>query len=63
MHHIRPGSPLGRRCPCGALPESGMKRCRKCRARSRWVRRKASRSPSIQRARRYGHLRRPVSRP
>jgi hypothetical protein len=25
-----------RRCPCGALLERGMRRCRKCRARSRW---------------------------
>jgi hypothetical protein len=29
------------RCPCGALLEDGMKRCRKCRARSRWYRHKA----------------------
>jgi hypothetical protein len=23
-------------CPCGALVDPGKKRCRKCRARSRW---------------------------
>jgi hypothetical protein len=23
-------------CPCGAVVERGMRRCRKCRARSRW---------------------------
>jgi hypothetical protein len=29
-----------RRCSCGASLENGMKRCRKCRARSRYRRRK-----------------------
>ena len=29
------------RCPCGALIEQGAKRCRKCRARTRWYRRKS----------------------
>jgi len=44
MPAIHSGSPWRRRrCPCGALPENGMRRCRKCRARSRWYRRKALR--------------------
>lgn len=30
-----------RRCPCGALTEPPAKRCHKCRARSRWYRRKS----------------------
>jgi hypothetical protein len=30
-----------RRCLCGALPDPGTGRCRKCRARARWHRRKA----------------------
>lgn len=34
-----------RRCRCGALTEPGRGLCRKCRARARWHRRKASRSP------------------
>ena len=33
-----------RRCECGALLERGMRRCRKCRARSRWRRRKSRRT-------------------
>jgi hypothetical protein len=33
-----------RRCQCGALLEYGMKQCRKCRARSRWRRRKSRRA-------------------
>jgi hypothetical protein len=32
-----------RHCPCGALLEKGTKRCRKCRARSRWYRRRSGR--------------------
>jgi len=32
-----------RHCPCGALLEYGMTRCRKCRARSRWYRHKSRR--------------------
>jgi hypothetical protein len=35
------------RCPCGALLDHGMKRCRKCRARSRWYRHKACRRQSF----------------
>jgi hypothetical protein len=31
----------GRKCPCGALIEHSDKRCRKCRARARWRRRKS----------------------
>jgi hypothetical protein len=31
----------GRKCPCGALVEHGNKRCRKCRSRARWRRRKS----------------------
>jgi hypothetical protein len=41
MRTIKLDSPE-RRCPCGALRESGMKRCRKCRSRSRWRRRKST---------------------
>jgi hypothetical protein len=41
MRTIKLDSPE-RHCPCGALRESGMKRCRKCRARSRWRRRKST---------------------
>jgi|HubBroStandDraft_1064217.scaffolds.fasta_scaffold70759_2 hypothetical protein len=37
---------LGDCCPCGAAVEHGMNRCRKCRARSRYRRRKAKRKPS-----------------
>ena len=33
-----------RHCQCGALLEPGMRRCRKCRARSRWHRHKARRA-------------------
>lgn len=42
MRYIKLDSPE-RRCPCGALREIGMKRCRKCRSRSRWRRRKSTR--------------------
>jgi hypothetical protein len=41
------------RCPCGVLLEDGMKRCRKCRARSRWYRHKARRRRPLN-ARRRG---------
>jgi hypothetical protein len=40
LEHCLPNSPC---CPCGALLDHGKKRCRKCRARSRWRRRKAYR--------------------
>ena len=30
------------RCSCGALLESNARRCRKCRNRARWLRRKSS---------------------
>jgi hypothetical protein len=33
-----------RHCQCGALLESGMRRCRKCRARSRWYHHKSCRA-------------------
>jgi hypothetical protein len=46
MQLIRKFLPDDRRCPCGALLEHGMRRCRKCRARSRWRRRKAYRPQS-----------------
>lgn len=36
-----PPSLFGRSCPCGARIEPGNKRCRKCRARARWYRRKS----------------------
>jgi hypothetical protein len=36
----RPLGILGPRCACGAATEPG-KRCLKCRARARWMRRKA----------------------
>jgi hypothetical protein len=32
----------GRHCECGALAEDGSARCRKCRSRSRWLRRRAA---------------------
>ncbi|GII01773.1 hypothetical protein [Planobispora takensis] len=38
---MRAITPHGRRCPCGALTDPGTDRCRKCRARARWHRRKA----------------------
>lgn len=38
--HIPTGLP-GRTCPCGAITEQAGRRCRKCRARSRWYRRKS----------------------
>jgi hypothetical protein len=31
----------GQRCPCGAAAETRRSFCRKCRARARWMRRKA----------------------
>ncbi|MQY08059.1 hypothetical protein ACRB68_61650 [Actinomadura sp. RB68] len=35
-------------CPCGARVEAGSARCRKCRARARWRRRRAgSRFPDL----------------
>jgi hypothetical protein len=43
--HLAPSK--GRSCPCGALLEHGMRRCRKCRARSRWRRRKAGKPRSV----------------
>ena len=46
---------LGDCCPCGASLEQGMKRCRKCRARSRYRRRRAHRRrPASARNRRAG---------
>jgi hypothetical protein len=29
----------GHRCPCGARVDPGNRKCRKCRARARWLRR------------------------
>jgi hypothetical protein len=53
-----------RHCQCGALVEPGMRRCRKCRARSRWYRHKAHRArPGIQRRRRAGTPPRTVKHP
>ena len=47
MRPIKLDSPE-RCCLCGALRESGMKRCHKCRARSRWRRRKSiHKSPQL----------------
>lgn len=43
-----------RRCPCGALLEDGARRCRKCRARSRWRRHKSRRRPPVPSRRRPG---------
>lgn len=37
----RPLGLTGRRCGCGARVEPGTPSCGKCRARARWVRRKA----------------------
>lgn len=39
--HRRPLRVTGRRCTCGALVEHDRPACPKCRARARWVRRKA----------------------
>jgi hypothetical protein len=39
--------PENRCCPCGALLDHGKRRCRKCRARSRWRRRKAYRARPV----------------
>jgi hypothetical protein len=36
-----PSSLFGRSCPCGNQIEHGNARCRKCRNRSRWRRRKS----------------------
>ena len=33
----------GRQCRCGALADPGAPWCRKCRARSRWTRRRGGR--------------------
>lgn len=59
MRLIHRSLPADHYCPCGALLERGMRRCRKCRARSRWRRRKAykprpvsARRPSTRPARR-----------
>jgi hypothetical protein len=40
------GSSDSRGCRCGALMEHGMRRCRKCRARSRWRRRRTGKPRS-----------------
>ncbi len=45
--------PEDRCCPCGALLDYGKRRCRKCRARSRWHRRKAYRARPVS-PRRHG---------
>jgi hypothetical protein len=48
MHAFK--SEAGRRyCPCGALPEATKIRCRKCRYRARWYRRKAWRTNPLRR--------------
>lgn len=36
---------LGNCCPCGAAVEHGKQRCRKCRARSRYIRKVRQRRP------------------
>jgi len=64
MPVIRTDLPRDRHCPCGALLDHGKDRCRKCRARSRWQRRKAPRTrPDTRRRHRApGTRRRAVSR-
>ena len=37
--------PQQRQCECGALTNASNPRCRKCRARAGWYRRKAWRTP------------------
>ena len=37
---IPPANVDGRRCECGALAESDSRLCRKCRSRTRWLRRR-----------------------
>jgi len=49
-----PEEPTG--CTCGARPEDGRSRCRKCLARARWRRRQIARRVA---ARRRGITRRP----
>jgi hypothetical protein len=43
MIHLKriPDGFSGRRCLCGSLTEWGNRRCRKCRSRARWQRRKS----------------------
>jgi hypothetical protein len=49
MTHMQmPRIITGFRCGCGARLEPGNRRCRKCRARARWRRRKqGSRFPDL----------------
>lgn len=43
-----PRSITGNSCACGAQIEIGNRKCRKCRARARWLRRKqGSRYPDL----------------
>ncbi len=50
----------GRTCACGARLAEGQTLCRKCRARTRWLRRQAGRRVAV---RRPGGTRRPEGRP
>lgn len=47
-------------CECGARLERGQKRCHKCSAWRRWLRRQAQRRKANKRR---GHTRRPAGRP
>lgn len=55
MQVVRKFLPGDRKCPCGALLEHGMRRCRKCRARSRWRRHRAYRPRSASSRRPANH--------
>jgi hypothetical protein len=39
--------PENNACPCGAALDLGKRRCRKCRARSRWRHRQANRTRPV----------------
>ena len=56
MPVIETGLPDERRCPCGAIPDTGRRQCGKCRARSRWHRRKAQRTRPVTPRRRHARV-------
>ncbi|MFG1961482.1 hypothetical protein [Nonomuraea sp. NPDC049028] len=47
-------------CECGACPEEGQTRCRKCLARERWAKRRAGKRKN---GRQRGETRRPPRTP
>ncbi|MGV9770805.1 hypothetical protein [Streptosporangium sp. NPDC003464] len=60
INHIKPIDETPA-CECGAVLEQRRFRCRKCRARDRWVRRQAARRRTV--GKRSGQTRRPANRP